>query len=99
MPAEFWEKLLTFTRTKPHATLDKATLILFPMGVSSLLPPLFFFFAPAKFLPISPCLCFMKGKMATNDPDGTKTCMSHSIRNARYFGIIEVYWKPEFGEV
>eukprot|EP01111_Echinosteliopsis_oligospora_P006903 TRINITY_DN2136_c0_g1_i1.p1 TRINITY_DN2136_c0_g1~~TRINITY_DN2136_c0_g1_i1.p1 ORF type:complete len:560 (-),score=143.44 TRINITY_DN2136_c0_g1_i1:45-1658(-) len=43
-------------------------------------------------------LFFMGGKMASNDRDGTKTCVSASVRSARYFGIIEAYWKPEFGE-
>jgi hypothetical protein len=40
----------------------------------------------------------MGGKLATNDPDGTTTCIARSLRKARYFGVIEVYWKPEFGE-
>jgi hypothetical protein len=40
-----------------------------------------------------------QGKIATNDPDGTCTSLTHSIRKSRYFGVIEVYWKPEFGEV
>eukprot|EP00026_Physarum_polycephalum_P004740 Phypoly_transcript_04763.p1 GENE.Phypoly_transcript_04763~~Phypoly_transcript_04763.p1 ORF type:complete len:530 (+),score=84.18 Phypoly_transcript_04763:103-1692(+) len=70
MPQEFWDKLLTHTRAKPHQALAKAVLVLFTMG----------------------------GVMATNDPDGSKTCLTYQIRRARYFAILEVYWKPEFGE-
>jgi len=40
----------------------------------------------------------MGGKVASSDPEGTQTCLTNSIRKARYFGAIEVYWKPEFGE-
>jgi len=70
LPVEFWEKLLTFTRAKPHPALKSASLVVMPMG----------------------------GKQETNDPDGTQTCIAKSIRQARYFAIMEIYWKPEFGE-
>ena len=40
----------------------------------------------------------MGGALSTNDPTGEKTCLASAIRKARYFGILEAYWKPEFGD-
>jgi len=41
---------------------------------------------------------FIMGGKIANDPDGKQTCLTSSIRRARYFGTIGVRWRPEFGE-
>ena len=36
------------------------------------------------------------GAVRTCDPEGELTCVPVEVRQARYFGIFEAYWKPEF---
>jgi hypothetical protein len=70
LPDSVWRELLAFTKKSLDVSIEKATLLIFPIG----------------------------GKVRTAD-DGTKTCMSNKIRSARYFAIVEAYWKPQYGEV
>lgn len=54
--------------------------------------------APSKLQKAAVVAMKMGGAMSRNDNANEKTCMSQPIRRARYFAIIEAYWKPEHGE-
>ena len=40
----------------------------------------------------------MGGAVANADPENFKTCVPKSVRNARFFAILEIHWKKETGE-